>query len=69
MACNRCESCKGQGKVVGLGCMQKECPACAGVGYIAVDEKPVSVKRTRKPRSVPCPKPAQEEGLQSIAKS
>ena len=69
MACNRCESCLGKGKVLGLGCLQAECSACAGVGYIAVIEEPVSVKRTRKPRSVPCPKPTEQDGLQSIAKS
>jgi hypothetical protein len=41
MACDRCECCKGRGKVVGLGCMERECNTCAGVGYIAVVGEPV----------------------------
>lgn len=61
MACNRCDACMGRGKLVGLGSMQKECQACAGVGYIAVVEEPVSVKRTRKPRSIVRQEPIVQE--------
>lgn len=39
MACNRCDGCLGKGKVLGLGCLQVECKACAGVGYVAVVEE------------------------------
>ncbi len=38
---------------MGLGSMERECGACAGVGYISIPEEPIiSVKRTRKPRGV-----------------
>jgi hypothetical protein len=61
MSCNRCDACSGTGKVLGLGCMRRECYKCAGVGYVAIEkeieDKPNSVKRTRKPRGVSkCPK-------------
>lgn len=48
MKCSRCENCQGKGKVLGLGCMLKECTSCAGVGYVS--QEPVPKKRTRRPR-------------------
>lgn len=30
----RCERCRGQKKVKGLGCMLKKCDACNGAGFI-----------------------------------
>lgn len=47
MQCSRCENCQGKGKMLGLGCMLKECTSCAGVGYVS--KEPVPKKRTRRP--------------------
>ncbi len=30
----KCSTCKGVGKILGLGTMQKKCPRCKGVCYI-----------------------------------
>ena len=53
MNCSRCACCKGQGKIVGLGCIERDCVNCAGVGYISAE--PVPKKRTRRPKSDICP--------------
>ena len=37
MSYKRCDACRGQKKVKGLGCMLKKCEACNGTGYIEQD--------------------------------
>lgn len=39
MSIKRCNSCNGQKKVTPLGFIQKECPACKGIGFISLDSK------------------------------
>lgn len=34
MSYQRCDRCRGQKKVRGLGCLLKKCDVCAGTGYI-----------------------------------
>jgi DnaJ-class molecular chaperone len=34
MSTVRCDGCHGKRYLIGLGGMQKECPACRGVGYV-----------------------------------
>lgn len=66
MSCSRCECCNGKGTLLGLGCMDKECDNCAGVGYVKVEEaKP---KRVRN-RSKTCQKTEKSEDVASIPKS
>jgi len=31
----RCDSCLGRKKIIGLGGMERDCPACFGVGWLA----------------------------------
>lgn len=38
----RCITCNGKKKVAPLGFIQKECPACGGIGYTSKDEKLVN---------------------------
>jgi RecJ-like exonuclease len=33
----RCDRCRGQKKVRGLGCLLKKCDVCGGTGYIESD--------------------------------
>ena len=42
----RCDSCHGKKKLIGLGSIVKDCPACKGVGYVAVE--PIKVQSARK---------------------
>lgn len=39
----RCEKCRGQKKVKGLGCMLKKCDACNGAGFIEREDASVEV--------------------------
>ena len=41
MSYKRCDACRGQKKVKGLGCMLKKCEACNGTGYIEQDEQDI----------------------------
>lgn len=38
MSYKRCDSCRGQKKVKGLGCMLRKCETCNGTGYIEQDD-------------------------------
>jgi len=40
----RCDKCNGRKKIAPLGFIEKECPACKGIGYIA-EENTVSDKK------------------------
>ncbi len=46
----KCEACLGRGKILGLGCLMKDCTLCGGVGYTQEIVQPV--KQKRKKRSV-----------------
>ena len=36
----RCPTCAGRKKILGLGGMQKNCPRCAGIGFVSgVDDR------------------------------
>lgn len=35
----RCRRCGGAKKVVGMGYIQEDCPACGGAGYVAKKEE------------------------------
>lgn len=37
MSYQRCDRCRGQKKVRGLGCLLKKCDVCAGTGYIEAE--------------------------------
>ena len=37
MSFKRCDACRGQKKVKGLGCILKKCEACNGTGYVEQD--------------------------------
>jgi len=47
----RCDSCHGRKRLVGMGGMIKDCPACKGVGYVSA-EPPIKAKRERKPKDI-----------------
>ena len=38
MSYKRCDACRGQKKVKGLGCMLRKCETCNGTGYIEQDD-------------------------------
>ena len=38
MSLDRCSSCCGRKKIMGMGGIVKECPVCAGIGFIKVKE-------------------------------
>ena len=42
MTLNRCECCRGQGIVKGLGGMERDCGGCHGVGHVKVVVEPVA---------------------------
>lgn len=39
MAYKRCDGCNGRKVVIGLGMIEKDCPVCAGVGYVGEKDK------------------------------
>ena len=41
MSYKRCDACRGQKKVKGLGCMLRKCETCNGTGYIEQDEQDI----------------------------
>jgi DnaJ-class molecular chaperone len=50
MILNRCDSCCGKKTIVAPGNFVKECPKCAGIGYVKIDTKvadDVKVKRKK----------------------
>jgi len=59
MTTERCGNCRGRRVIIGLGCIEKDCPNCKGVGHVKVDTVDTSVvapvvrvKRSRKPRQI-----------------
>lgn len=38
MKTTRCVNCRGQGKLIGLGNLEKDCSNCCGVGHVKVEE-------------------------------
>lgn len=42
MSYKRCDACRGQKKVKGLGCILKKCEACNGAGYVEQDEQDIA---------------------------
>lgn len=62
MSCSRCDCCRGRGKLLGLGCMEKDCDNCAGVGYVKVEEAKPVVKRIRSSRA----KSAQKDFVEAV---
>jgi hypothetical protein len=47
----RCESCNGKRTKLGLGCIEKDCDTCIGVGYVKAEEIKVKPKRIRPSRA------------------
>jgi DnaJ-class molecular chaperone len=48
MSVTRCDCCKGQKEINGLGGMKKECPECYGVGYVKIEVKDDSLTEAPK---------------------
>ena len=48
MMLNRCGSCHGKKTIVAPGNFVKECPKCAGIGYVKVETKIADDVKKRK---------------------
>ena len=56
MVTRKCVKCMGKGVLMGLGMIDVDCDACAGVGYVEVKTESVGepvAKRRRKARVMP----------------
>ena len=39
----QCDGCRGRKKIVGLGNIQQDCPACRGIGWIDIPDNDLKV--------------------------
>lgn len=39
MQTTRCDICKGQKTITGLGCLIKDCPGCKGAGHVKIEQE------------------------------
>ncbi len=41
----RCTACRGAKKILGMGCMLKDCEECGGKGHVITDTKPIELHK------------------------
>jgi hypothetical protein len=62
----RCDCCQGRKQIKGLGNMEKDCPACRGIGWIDGKDKDLEqdLMEVMKPKKKPGRKPKLENTVQ-----
>ena len=44
----RCDTCKGRKVLMGLGCIEKKCQTCSGLGWVDHVEEPIEFLKEKK---------------------